>query len=439
MNIGRILWPRRLAGKMVALTCAFFVVLITVYQIAVWSLARQLEALIEADRQNGLPTTIAEAYGPPVPESENAETPLIAAAAISESLQRQARQETFGTDTPDPRTPWPRDRRYLLKLGRLLEAHPAFDGNIVDALARPHFLFASRPEDPRGVTRTFANPFADVLRGEAARSLCEMEAGRRDSAIERLIRLYRFARRGYEAAPFFDWWNIVNNVICHDVHWAIDQVLISGNITDRTRDGLDEALSLAEDNLRSAASAHQGQKLFLLDNYKTYGAMPWWADLPPIELRSRIDIAKTMSNFAPREPSSGKTALAERGLLMQERRQMAKSKVYQSLFLAAYNATLNETFANYVPFREIAHARCLRVLNALQRHGGTATDAASLGLPPAAVIDPFTEEPLKIIKTKSGWVVYSLGENQKDLTAAEIASGFRYVVGFVHELPKPKK
>jgi hypothetical protein len=166
--------------------------------------------------------------------------------------------------------------------------------------------------------------------------------------------------------------------------------------------------------------------------------MSAWSELRPIDLRNRIEIAETMMKFAPRESDTGKSALLEQKRLTQERMQTWRSQLYRALLAPAHIATINETGSNYIPFREIAHARCLRVLNALQRRSGATSDLAKLGLPASATIDPFTEEPLRIIRTKTGWVVYSLGEVQKDMVA-EGESGGNYVVGNVHELPHRKK
>src|SRR5215207_3379789 len=121
MNIGRILWPRRLGGKLIVLGVAFLVVLFSAYFLAVWSLSRQLDALLEADRQMGLPTTIAEAYGPRVLKSDNAEEPLLAAAEIAETLHLQAMREAFGSENPKQYSIW--DPRYVSRLGRLAEDH----------------------------------------------------------------------------------------------------------------------------------------------------------------------------------------------------------------------------------------------------------------------------------------------------------------------------
>ena len=41
-------------------------------------------------------------------------------------------------------------------------------------------------------------------------------------------------------------------------------------------------------------------------------------------------------------------------------------------------------------------------------------DLRKLGLPADAMIDPFTEMPLFIRKTESGWLIYSVGFDLKD-------------------------
>jgi len=442
LNIVRRVWSKGWGGRLVVLVGAFAVVVAVVYQKAVWSLSRRLDAILEADRRAGLPTTIQEAYGPAVPEKDNAEGPLRTAAAIAEAIEQQSLREVYGSKGPNPRENPFRDPKCIALVGRLADTNPAFEASIAKASECPSFTFAARPEDPREVARPFSNAFACVLRTEAARALRERDAKQHDAAMQRLIRLYRLARRGYDAAPFFEWWNLVNNVIRGEVHWAINEVLISGDLDKKTRDALDEALALAENNLFSAARAHHGEKLFLLKSYQTWGQTPEvmtnWTRLGVVDLQNRIEIAGIMARFAPREASTGKSALAERRRLINEHAQALRSEVYRRLFEPAAMATLNETSSGFIPFREIALARCLRVLNALQRHNGGVADVAQLGLPTAATIDPSTEEPLKVIRTKTGWVVYSLGENQKEMAPEDVAAG-HYVVGKVEELPKRGK
>jgi hypothetical protein len=442
MHISRFIWPSRLGGKLAVLTCAFVIVLVGVYQFAVWSLSRQLAALIESDRRMGLPTTLAEAYGPVIPEHENAEGPLLAGAEIAEALHRQVMREMFGSDELYPAQYSRRDPKYIARMGRLADANATFTGSIAEAERRPRLAFTTRPQDAREHARQYASAFDFVLQAEAARAFREMDDGDRDAALDRLTRLYRLGRLGYEASPSFEWWNIVNNVIRDKVHWAIDRVLNSGPCSDRTRDALDEALALAEENLRSAARAHQGQRLFAMDNYQLFGggpgAVPAWTWFRPIDLRIRVEIAETAAKFAPDESASGKSALANRRPHIKERAESYKSTLYRALLAPALTATDDLTHSAVTPYREIAIARCLRVLNALQRCNGMTTDAETLGLPLTASIDPFTEEPLRIIKTKTGWVVYSLGENQKELAPEDISTE-TYVVGKVDELPKRKK
>src|SRR6185436_9046537 len=55
-------------------------------------------------------------------------------------------------------------------------------------------------------------------------------------------------------------------------------------------------------------------------------------------------------------------------------------------------------------------ARCLRILNALQKFrnekGHEVTTLEELGLPAEAVIDPWSGKPLRIKMTDRGWLVY---------------------------------
>ena len=72
--------------------------------------------------------------------------------------------------------------------------------------------------------------------------------------------------------------------------------------------------------------------------------------------------------------------------------------------------------AREVDFRARCMVRCLRVLNALTEKKTTEAPAklTDLGLPAAAVTDPYTDKPLIVKRVDGQWVVYGLGPNLKD-------------------------
>jgi hypothetical protein len=79
--------------------------------------------------------------------------------------------------------------------------------------------------------------------------------------------------------------------------------------------------------------------------------------------------------------------------------------------------TLEATYQAVLRTR--AKIRCLRVLNALQTHiaaGDNKTPKLTdLGLPAETTTDPFTGgEPLHVKKLPQGWLVYSIGGNDRD-------------------------
>jgi hypothetical protein len=62
--------------------------------------------------------------------------------------------------------------------------------------------------------------------------------------------------------------------------------------------------------------------------------------------------------------------------------------------------------------------RALRVFNALteyrERTGREANGLADLALPQDATLDPYSGQPLKVTRTKDGWLIYSVMENGVD-------------------------
>jgi hypothetical protein len=67
--------------------------------------------------------------------------------------------------------------------------------------------------------------------------------------------------------------------------------------------------------------------------------------------------------------------------------------------------------------RALATLRSLRILNRLQQRDSSSDQAPALdelGLPPAALIDPFSGQNLLVRRTDRGWIVYSVGTNLQD-------------------------
>lgn len=75
-----------------------------------------------------------------------------------------------------------------------------------------------------------------------------------------------------------------------------------------------------------------------------------------------------------------------------------------------------------------AFSRILRAKNAMQEKGLAKADGTmppnlgSLGLPPEATVDPFTGQPLKVVRQDDRWNVYSCGADLKD-DGGEFAQG----------------
>jgi hypothetical protein len=95
-----------------------------------------------------------------------------------------------------------------------------------------------------------------------------------------------------------------------------------------------------------------------------------------------------------------------------EQEQAGFGNVKQALLMPAIRALFQ------AEARRRALVRSLRILVALdayrQRTGQDAVGLADLKLPAAAVIDPYSGQPLKLKLTENGWVIYSVMENGID-------------------------
>jgi hypothetical protein len=84
------------------------------------------------------------------------------------------------------------------------------------------------------------------------------------------------------------------------------------------------------------------------------------------------------------------------------------AKLLEPALLAAFQAHA----------RGLAVLRALRIDNALrafaERNGREATGLDELKLKPAAIVDPYSGQPLKIKNIKDGWIVYSVMQNGVD-------------------------
>jgi hypothetical protein len=105
---------------------------------------------------------------------------------------------------------------------------------------------------------------------------------------------------------------------------------------------------------------------------------------------------------------------AETSKLIDRQHEHFESPTGQVLHSGANAIMMNVGMFYNASMRTLARARSLRAINAVLRSGGTISSIESLGLPKSAILDPYTDSPLKMVVNPNGVIVYSVGHNLID-------------------------
>lgn len=366
---------------------------------------RRLEARLDALRKAGVPLSIADYAGKPIPPETNADIPLRRVASDLASIDKELsaifpkEHVARGTLTPEERT----------KLEALFQSYPRVVPGLLDAANRPDF---DPGLDVSGPTTAFLNQVMTKSIGEARATMRVLESwstllvaqGRRDEALAVQTSAFRLCRHWAKQPTMIAY---LTSIACTRVASRIvANILLDGPVSDASRQALDTELSRSDplDDTRRALENERAFSVSATTEMVNNGAFMrgWFRNNMMLMLLDFYD-----EQF--RRLDTPYLALAK-----------APAGAYGSSWnpMSVLVTLLEPPMTNLRTSSEQQRAavRSLRVLNRLQTHG-TADDSPDLhglGLPPETLIDPFTEKPLIVKRMPTGWLVYSVGVNGVD-------------------------
>jgi hypothetical protein len=400
------------------------VLLVAVLGIAawfIWTANARLERQLAAIREAGDPVTLADLARKPIPPETNAATYLRRAepgvTAISDAIDRSAEARDYFY--PPANSPMngavtiPMPAKVLRTTRAVFDAHPDVMALLEQAAKCPDYdaeldyRVTGQDFMDRGLSAVQKNRnFARALRFHAYLLASE---GRRDDAVQSTVVLLKLARH-FDRNP-----TIVSYLIalaCRGMALeSANAALQSGPVSKPARDQLDAELALQEPMsgyvwaLKSERASAIDQIDALLGG-KSMVFVPGGAKYEKSECLDMMQDAITAASQDFAGQDNTKNAPTSRQGIWKGGGRLAQMSF--APLQAGYQATK----------RTQAMIRCLRVLNALQRHATGGNDKVpkltDLGLPPATTVDPFTSGPLHAKKTPHGWLVYSVGKNLRD-------------------------
>jgi hypothetical protein len=382
-----------------------------------WRVSSQQNARLAAIRAAGLPASIAELRPAPVPDSLNAAavieraTPAIKAfdGSLVNFLDRTPLGKAYG-EINDGQLP---TVEQAAAMRVILEQHTAIDEAISKAAACN--VWALRADFTLDHTQFLATGINGIatIRGAARYAAWQIAVlareGKTDAAVLRGVDLLKLARL-HESNPTLMSYLVTIAVRGVAVH-SLNQALRSGPASAEVRAALDAELARADDP-QSFIKALVTERAVALE------AMgPMNSQVPPLVV--------AWLGWAVKQQYMGAFDLLD--VVIDEAKQPWQ-QFRQAVVAGNLNSTPRGTLGELLwpgliagveaRTRDLAQMRALRILNALQAfaeaQGREASSLSDLGLPAAAIADPYAAQPLLLKPTDGGWIVYSVGQNKRD-------------------------
>ena len=367
---------------------------------------RRLEARLQALRAAGDPVSLADLAARPIPPGDNADVALEDVAAEAEAIQKGLMEIFPKIGRPEGSM----DAETQSKVEALFRDHPRVVPRLLEAAERPDYAHAYDVSLP---TTEFLSKLMDVIpkhrtaaRVLAAWSMLLTSQEKRDEAIAVNVAGLKLSAHWSREPMLIGY--LVSVATTRQALLGAAQVLRSGPVAEESRRALDAELA-RRDDLDGYRRALRVERSFSLTVCREFTRNMFWLRgwLFNNALLMFIDFYEEhLQRSEP--PSPGLAALgpptSTRGYWHPLR---PLADLLEPAVLAARRAAETQR----------AIVRALRVLNALQALPPDApapADLTTLGLPAAAILDPYTEKPLIVKKLPEGWLVYSVGPDLVD-------------------------
>jgi hypothetical protein len=414
LPLRRFFRPKSLAGKAAAVGLLLVAILISIYLSARHYTSRRLAEAWKLGEEFGLPSDLRETLGPYIPDAENAAIPLDQAATIADNRLTAARiRWKLGSDDEGLD-----NSSYIADVSSILD-DPTYEANLNAAAARPGYY------SPIQFDSSFMFSRLDhVMRRYRAAQMEKILAlksaadGKREEAVRRLLRWIHITRKWEGREPFVR--GVLSNMNARYV--AVDALNVvlraGGPLPAELHTQVDQALLEHESILKTLPYCYQSERHLHAAEIQRFGTM---VALPPLGLGGGLladhRMARMLANghrIASAWEKPFAVVKAEERLIRQEIARGAGSPLYAHLSGGADSLAGLMYFVKDVGTRQIARARCLRIVNAWAARGDFTVSIDALGLSDECLIDPFDGNRLRVFSSPGGPVVYAVGANLKD-------------------------
>jgi hypothetical protein len=419
------IWPTKRFWKRLAIGVAIVVALALIANgFMAWWVEHKLQAKIAAIRAAGDPASIADLAPKPIPADQNAAAIL---KQIGPRLDEFAKDHVQFLDS----TPLGQgfDRQFELgetptpeqieAIRAILDKYPDIDTGLAAAAACNQY--ASMADFSLGSQPFLEQYLSGRIRTPARFLVWRIEVliadGQSEEAAKRGLELLRLARL-YDREPL-----LVNMLVGIALRGmavnALYDSLAAGSVSPDLHTAIDQELALHVDPQRMARVL-KTERAYSVALTASIGLDSTFDQVNPIWMSmvgwSVKRFYMSALDYYDEEIQAVEQPWTEGHKRGVGHRQLPEAPSGQGVLVdllipatqAAYEA--NE--------RATAVSRSLRILNALSQfldeHRREARGLEELSLPKEATIDPFSGDPLKLMHTDDGWVIYSVMQNGVD-------------------------
>lgn len=379
--------------KIVQILLSTVAILLIIAALISWRLHVRLEKQITAVRAAGDPVSLADLDRSNVDAADNAATYLARIREDGENLYREIDAFAHADDFS-----WRDglDQEQLDKTAAGLAAYPKVFPAIeqaaqcsihawpLDYAQGPSEFFAS-VTDVVGPSRNVARLLD--CRGRYLLAMENPEEAARNDLVG--LKLARLQDQEPTLVVF------LVNIACRSIAaYSLNGVLQTANLTPETHVSIEEELA-QHDSMQQFVHALRTERALGIESFRTLPVMlgtlqSSWNNYMDIMEQQIALGAKSHYELADVQkiPSKGITKTIDPAI-------------------AAAREAMN---------RSRATLRCLRILNQIRARNISpdSLSAEALGLPQEILVDPYNGKPLTIRSTPEGWIVYSVGQNNKD-------------------------
>jgi hypothetical protein len=407
--VRRFLWPKTLAGKAGVISLVFAATLVAVYFVAMKYSSQRLAEAWKLSDEFGLPNDFIELLGPFVPPERNMAVALDRAATTAAQFMLAERAKLKNQDDD-----YLADAKFLEATDALLK-DPNYEPALADAdRLTEYYSPVVVTEKLFSIMLTYLQTRRDLVRTEQAIARRLVSQGKRDEAARRLVRFGRLTRRWEEKEPFLI--GALINIALRTVVIAELNLILrrGGPLAADLHDEIDREMAEWEAITRVIPRIGQTEKIAAVNDYADFSPLGKTSLLRPVADNDKAFLIRYMHRWMKTADRPLYQIRGELGEIESDLKRVVGDPLGRILHMGAAMMAPAVHQARLAFDRTVAHARCLRIVNALARRGDFQAPFDSLGLSRECLIDPFDGKPIRMKRTAGGPIVYSVGTDYAD-------------------------